>query len=68
MAEFPRLAEQIAPAAAEVQGLPGAYRLQCGRMLPRTELRQANANEGGDPVLKGLIRAAKHIKGTACAN
>lgn len=60
MADFLGLLQQIAPAAAEgAKVYLGAYRLQCGRMLTTTELRQAIANEGGDPVLMGLIRAAQ---------
>lgn len=60
MADFLALLQQIAPAAAEgAKVYLGAYRLQCGRMLTTAELRQAISNEGGDPVLMGLIRAAQ---------
>ena len=60
MADFLGLLQQIAPAAAEgAKVYLGAYRLQCGRTLTTAELRQAISNEGGDPVLMGLIRAAQ---------
>lgn len=56
------LLRQIAPAAEDgARTYLAAARLRCGRELNTAELRRAMAQEGGDPVLMGLIRAA-HAK------
>jgi hypothetical protein len=60
MADFLALLQQIAPAAAQGTRIYlGAYQLMCGRTLSTLELRHAIAQEGGDPILMGLIEAAQ---------
>jgi len=62
LADYLGLLQQIAPAAGDgARTYLAAARLRCGRDLSTTELRRAMAQEGGDPVLMGLIRAA-HLK------
>jgi len=57
MPDFLALLQQIAPAASEgAKVYLAGHRLRCGRALSTAELRRALAQEGGDPVLMGLIR------------
>jgi hypothetical protein len=58
LADYLGLLQQIAPAAeGGARTYLAAIRLRCGRSLDITELRRAMAQDGGDPVLMGLIRA-----------
>ncbi|CAM3346076.1 hypothetical protein [Paracidovorax anthurii] len=59
LADYLGLLRQIAPAAEDgARTYLAAARLRCGRELNTAELRLAMAQDGGDPVLMGLIRAA----------
>lgn len=59
LADYLGLLRQIAPAAEDgARTYLAAARLRCGRELNTAELRHAMAQDGGDPVLMGLIRAA----------
>lgn len=59
LADYLGLLRQIAPAAEDgARTYLAAARLRCGRELNTAELRRAMAQDGGDPVLMGLIRAA----------
>lgn len=59
LADYLGLLRQIAPAAEEgARTYLAAARLRCGRELNTAELRRAMAQDGGDPVLMGLIRAS----------
>lgn len=60
LSDYLGLLRQLAPAAAEgANAYLAAYRLQCGRTLSTSELRQAMSTDGGAPVLMGLIRATQ---------
>lgn len=57
--EYMRALRQIGPAAAEgASRFMRAYQGKCGRSLRTVELRAAVAQDGGDPVLMQMIRAA----------
>ena len=59
LADYLRLLQQISPAAeSAARAYLAAVRLRCGHALDSAELRRAMAQDGGDPVLMGLIRAA----------
>ncbi len=58
LSDYLGLLQQIAPAAeGGARTYLAAIRLRCGRSLDIAELRRAMAQDGGDPVLMGLIRA-----------
>lgn len=58
VSDYLGLLQQIAPAAeGGARTYLAAIRLRCGRSLDITELRRAMAQDSGDPVLMGLIRA-----------
>jgi hypothetical protein len=60
------LLRQIAPAAREgALSYLGAMQLRCGQALGTSALRRAMAQDGGDPVLMGMIRAAQQRDATA---
>ncbi|HVR48464.1 MAG TPA: hypothetical protein VMS38_01910 [Pseudorhodoferax sp.] len=60
------LLRQIAPAAREgALSYLGAMQLRCGQALGTAGLRRAMAQDGGDPVLMGMIRAAQQRDATA---
>jgi len=59
LADYLGLLQQVAPAAeVGARTYLAAARLRCGQELNTAELRRAMAQDGGDPVLMGLIRAA----------
>ncbi|PZQ01888.1 MAG: hypothetical protein DI587_03440 [Variovorax paradoxus] len=58
LADYLGLLQQIAPAAeGGARTYLAAVQLRCGRSLDVAELRLAMTQDGGDPVLMGLIRA-----------
>lgn len=60
LADYLGLLRQIAPAAENgARTYLAAARLRCGRELNTAELRLAMTQDGGDPILMGLIRAAQ---------
>lgn len=59
LADYLGLLQQISPAAeGGARTYLAALHLRCGRLLDTAALRRAIAQDGGDPVLIGLIRAA----------
>lgn len=57
--DYLALLQRISPAAeAGARDYLAAFKLRCGRALTAPELRGALADNDGDPVLKGFIRAA----------
>lgn len=58
LADYLSLLQQIAPAAeGGARTYLAAVQLRCGRALGAAALRRAMAQDGGDPVMMGLIRA-----------
>ena len=59
------LLQRIAPAAeAGARAYLAAFQQRCGRSMRTSELRRALSQDGGDPVLLGLIRAS-HLRDAA---